>query len=146
MVQSSVQHDIFGGTIGAKRCVTCKEDAGPFRKNAQSPDGLSYYCAPCERKYSERYREDRKERSWLRHYGISGHAYWDMFEQQCGVCAICKQPESKIHRGTPAHLSVDHDHKTGNIRGLLCSNCNSGIGHFRDDIDLLKSAIGYLSN
>lgn len=59
-------------------------------------------------------------------------------KEQNNKCAICGQQPSK------KRLSVDHNHKTGEVRGLLCNNCNAGIGHFKDDPKLLKKAIKYL--
>lgn len=69
-----------------------------------------------------------------------------MFEKQNGVCAICKKPETaKKQSGNGIkRLSVDHDHTTGAIRGLLCMYCNTALGKFKDDIEILKSAIVYL--
>jgi len=59
-------------------------------------------------------------------------------------CAICHQPETEMRNGMVRHLAVDHDHKTGNIRALLCQRCNKGIGTFDDDVDLMLKAIAYL--
>jgi len=58
-----------------------------------------------------------------------------MLEEQGGLCAIC--------RAAPA-AHVDHDHATGKVRGLLCFNCNGGLGQFKDRIQVLEAAIGYL--
>lgn len=70
-------------------------------------------------------------------YGISLEAYMAQAEKQGGRCAICQQ--------TPKdRLCVDHDHDTGEMRGLLCRHCNSGLGHFKDDPSLLRVALNYL--
>ncbi len=66
--------------------------------------------------------------------------YNKMFEEQNGCCSICGTYQSSDKR----NLDVDHCHTTGKVRGLLCHNCNVGIGHFSDDIDLLLSAVSYL--
>jgi|ERR1051326_5852231 hypothetical protein len=81
-------------------------------------------------------------------YGISLEQYNVMFEKQDGKCAICGNPEYAIHNSTKRvqKLAVDHCHKTKKIRGLLCQDCNRGIGKFHDDISRLKNAINYLSN
>jgi hypothetical protein len=69
--------------------------------------------------------------------------YKEMYDAQGGVCLICKGKQSG--RGAKNNtLSVDHNHKTGKVRGLLCTNCNTGIGNLRDSVDLLKKAIQYL--
>ena len=71
--------------------------------------------------------------------------YESLFEQQSGVCAICGKPETrKTQTGGVSSLAVDHDHKTGAIRGLLCMTCNNALGHFYDSIELLENAIRYL--
>lgn len=75
-------------------------------------------------------------------YGISKEEYDHIFEAQGGRCAICG-----IHQDDHFRLlSVDHDHKTGKVRGLLCGQCNAGMGNLRDDIHILQSAIQYLQS
>jgi Recombination endonuclease VII len=71
-------------------------------------------------------------------YGISSEEYNKIFKQQGGVCIICGLPPRK------RSLHVDHNHETGEIRGLLCHLCNVGLGHFRDNPDLLERAANYL--
>jgi hypothetical protein len=71
----------------------------------------------------------------------------EIFNKQNGVCAICFQKERSKRK--PNHfginkLAVDHDHKTGKIRGLLCNCCNTAIGRFNDSIAVLQNAISYL--
>jgi hypothetical protein len=83
-------------------------------------------------------------------YGISSAEYDEIFEKQNGVCAICGMPETKKQRRgvnlpeTPDSLHVDHDHVTGQVRGLLCYRCNTGIGKLWDDPNLLRKAADYL--
>ncbi len=67
-----------------------------------------------------------------------------MHDAQNGLCAICNQPETAFMKNKIMYLAVDHDHKTGKIRGLLCSNCNNGLGRFYDNVELLQNAIGYI--
>jgi hypothetical protein len=66
-----------------------------------------------------------------------------MYESQEGKCAICKS--TKFGRAGISYFSVDHCHKTGKVRGLLCSYCNTALGQMDDSIDRLKSAIEYLT-
>lgn len=61
------------------------------------------------------------------------------------VCDICKQPERATRNGVVRQLNKDHDHKTGEWRGLLCSRCNQAIGLFADNTHLLQNAIDYLT-
>lgn len=74
------------------------------------------------------------------HYSITLNEYNDMFEKQNGCCKICFRHQSEFKKS----LAVDHDHKTGKIRGLLCSHCNRGLGSFYDNVEILKNAINYL--
>lgn len=74
-------------------------------------------------------------------YGISLEEYEQRFEAQKGLCGIC-QKEMKL--GKQSHL--DHNHKTGKIRGFLCTQCNSGLGFFKDDFLILEDALEYLEN
>lgn len=71
------------------------------------------------------------------HYGLSSGAFHLMLLMQRNACGICKEVFSKPP-------NVDHDHKTGEVRGLLCGRCNKGLGHFRDSTGLLDSAKDYL--
>lgn len=74
-------------------------------------------------------------------YGISLKEYERLYILQNGLCAICHNPET---RNLNAFLVVDHDHNTGKVRGLLCGNCNSGLGFFKDSQENLNSAKQYL--
>lgn len=78
--------------------------------------------------------------------GIRLDQYYKMIEDQKGLCAICNKEETRRNRAgeISKRLCVDHCHETNVIRGLLCHSCNTGIGKFKDDINLLKSAIIYL--
>jgi protein-arginine kinase activator protein McsA len=86
-----------------------------------------------KRKEDPRITKDKKLK--LR-YNISIDDYEKMLENQLGLCKICHQSNQK--------LLIDHDHKTGKIRGLLCNGCNRGLGYFNENILALKEAIIYL--
>jgi hypothetical protein len=73
-------------------------------------------------------------------YGLAYEDYLAMLNGQDGVCAICHQHET--YEGLD--LSIDHDHSTGKVRGLLCQSCNTGLGKFRDSVELLERAKLYL--
>jgi hypothetical protein len=96
-------------------------------------------------KYSEFLLKD-KNRKLLLNFNISLNDYNKMLEAQNGVCAICGRPEmvvdNKKHR--IKDLSVDHNHKTNKIRGLLCQKCNHLIGLANENLNILLSAINYL--
>jgi protein-arginine kinase activator protein McsA len=72
--------------------------------------------------------------------------YYKMLDAQNGLCAICQQPETSKHLnvGKVKELSVDHNHSTGQVRGLLCYHCNLGIGHFKDSETTFNNIISYL--
>jgi hypothetical protein len=81
---------------------------------------------------------DRRKR--LRRFGLEPEDYDAMLEAQGGVCAICGQPETVVRYGQVQPLSVDHDHKTGQVRGLLCHRCNIRVGwvEFEPPAELLR--------
>lgn len=75
-------------------------------------------------------------------YGVTQEIYDEMLIDQNFSCAICEIHVSNLKR----RLVIDHCHKTNKVRGLLCSKCNIGLGHFNDNIKSLSKAIGYLYN
>ena len=79
-------------------------------------------------------------------YGITLEWYRKILTEQNGVCAICKKLETTQIRGKTIAMSVDHCHTSGKARGLLCTQCNRGLGLFKDDPEILQSAISYLRN
>jgi hypothetical protein len=89
-------------------------------------------------------RDHNRDKDFRKKYGIDFAEYQRMLIAQKGVCAICEQPETKLQNGSIRMLSVDHNHKTGAVRGLLCANCNMAIGYACDDVSILQKAIGYL--
>lgn len=80
----------------------------------------------------------------LRKFGITPDQYDQMLLDQNGGCAICGAKPKQTKRYTKRRLSVDHHHGSGEIRGLLCDDCNHGVGYFKDSIDCLRLAINYL--
>lgn len=89
-------------------------------------------------------RDQHRGRDFQKKYGIDFAEYQRLLIEQKGVCGVCEQPETKIQHGAIRMLSVDHNHKTGAVRGLLCGNCNLAIGYACDDPTILHKAIGYL--
>jgi hypothetical protein len=98
--------------------------------------------------WQENNRDKVKHNTLMSAHGISYEKYKEMLQRQDGVCAICKKKECKIVKktGRVKSLCVDHSHENGNIRGLLCDDCNVAIGKFKEDIGSLKNAIEYLEN
>lgn len=85
-----------------------------------------------------------RDKDLRRNFGISLADYETMSEEQGGVCAICSQPETALRRNRLLPLSVDHNHRTGALRGLLCTACNIGIGSLAESRERLTAAIAYL--
>lgn len=145
-----------------KICPKCKQSLPhtAFNKSNRR-DGLQTYCRSChnaiqrekynsdpaekvKRQMRERKRNSlnplaKKDSELRRLYGIGIDVYLKMLQDQEEVCKICKQ-ECK----TKYSLSVDHDHKSGKIRGLLCNRCNRAIGMFEDNPELLRLAAEYI--
>lgn len=84
--------------------------------------------------------EDNRRRKLKQSYGISIEQFDKMLEDQCGVCAICGSTPT----GKDPVLHVDHCHTTKQVRGLLCTGCNQGLGRFDHDPELLEAAAKYL--
>jgi hypothetical protein len=138
-----------------KVCKTCKveKEIEEFPKNKLYKGGIRPHCIECRRDYELKsyhkhkhkrpyvYEED-KDRKLQKSYGIGYAEYLKMLDAQNNACAICGTKDT----GNRKAFHVDHCHDTGKIRGLLCGNCNSGIGNLRDDINLLQRAIEYLQS
>jgi hypothetical protein len=95
------------------------------------------------RRNPERFREIRRRaalKSRLKRRGICLEQYETMLEAQGHVCAICRSDTT----GTKHDWHIDHDHCTGEVRGLLCHHCNTALGHAKDDPSILRSMIEYL--
>jgi hypothetical protein len=92
-------------------------------------------------------KEDRQKDRNFRKYGINEIKYNEILASQNYVCAICLKPETKKHQnGNITRLSIDHEHETGRVRGLLCSKCNFAIGQLNDNPYLCEKAMQYLLN
>lgn len=115
---------------------TCKDCEPGSKRPAPNPGPR---CAT-------HWREEKKRRSKAAHekrvqttYGLGEGDYATLYEAQGGKCAICRRATGATRR-----LSVDHDHKTLLVRGLLCRPCNDILGHARDDPEFFSRAKGYL--
>lgn len=87
----------------------------------------------------ENNRANRRRERFKQH-GIAEEDYLAMMQERDGLCDICRKECPVV-----GSLSIDHDHSTGRIRGLLCKQCNSGLGFFRDSCENLARAIDYLT-
>ena len=88
--------------------------------------------------HSEKENKERERVGQLRRkYGITNEEYDEMFKKQDGRCLVCGETSDKV-------LCVDHDHKTGRVRGLLCYRCNTALGHLRDDPEIIMKLYEYM--
>jgi hypothetical protein len=123
-----------------KTCFKCGKEKplSAFMREKKGRHGLRGSCKDCERPM---FHESRLKQV----FGITLAEYNRMYESQGGVCAICGLPERRTEGpGVTAKLCVDHDHKTGKVRGLLCRTCNSALGLVNDDISVLLRCMEYL--
>ena len=128
-------------------CTSCRmfKPWSEYRKHSLSSTGYQSQCKEC---MSKNYPYERKKhRGYVvrSKYGMEQHEYQEMLQAQGGVCAICGNAESSTNGKHIDSLAVDHDHKTGSVRGLLCRRCNTLLGFAQDDIEILQRAIDYLS-
>jgi hypothetical protein len=148
------------------RCGKVKSaDQFGARTTPSGSQTLKSYCHPCQKDYqterrrkglkrpswnAEKFREDRAKNpdryraaAFRREYGIGISEYDRMVVAQGGVCAICGSPPKNVGHGS-RRLVVDHNHETGEVRGLLCGTCNSAIGLLGDDSEVIRAAARYV--
>lgn len=123
-----------------KWCSGCEQMLPHAKFNLCSSEvsGLQSRCRNCQPQ-TKRTRDQHREHT-LQKYGLTLEDYDQLVEEQDGVCAICKGTDFGKH----GRMFVDHNHETGEIRGLLCNRCNSGLGLFKDNTASLLNAIQYL--
>lgn len=114
---------------------SCK-DCGSTSRALKAPGPR---CATCLRALKEAQKRAAHGRWILKTYGLTLEQYEALYEAQGGVCYICRRATGKVRR-----LAVDHDHKTGYVRGLLCKPCNSILAHLRDSQDAARRIYDYL--
>lgn len=122
-----------------------KTESGKASQKATNDKRLEYRKTWLNRQYKDdpEFREKMKERSKLKNfskYGLSKPEYDALLDKQSHCCAICQISVSQLK----SRLEIDHNHQTGKVRGLLCGNCNKGIGMLQDKAEILQRAIYYL--
>lgn len=153
---------ILNPEINDRTCCRCKKIFLFHELPPSERDNRYVYCSQCRsianriskirnkdtyEKYKEKSRLKEREKSLIKKYGINLEQYQMIHDSQKGLCKICGNTETSLQPNGKdiKDLCVDHCHKTNKVRGLLCHNCNAGIGHFNDDVKKLQSAIIYLS-
>jgi hypothetical protein len=91
--------------------------------------------------YELKYRDRRRDKTLQKRYGINSQQYDEMFNQQLGCCAICGRHQSVLKQ----RLHIDHCHRSGKVRKLLCQQCNQCLGFVGDNPEILSNMIKYLS-
>ena len=137
-----------------KKCDKClKElDIILFDKHGSTKDGLRPNCKPCQNEYKKTWRKQtlsgkkdahsNRRKFWPGSTTEQAKANYDkLYSQQNGCCAICSKHQSELKQA----LAVDHNHETGEVRGLLCRPCKTGIGLLRESKQILNNAINYLN-
>lgn len=142
--------------IGMKWCPDCNQikSLDEFFKHTNSPNGVQGVCKICSYERHKRYAAKNSERIHrLDHkrllkfkYGMTLEQYDALFEKQSGKCAICGRTEMSNRTTAQRYLSVDHNHATEKIRGLLCDRCNRAVGLIGEDYTILEKAIEYLKH
>jgi len=127
----------------SKVCIYClkEKELEDFDKRSSSSDGRGSRCKECRRQHQRDNPNTKRNYRLKRKFGISLDEYNELLEAQANSCAICNIHESY----RPNNLAVDHNHDTGEVRGLLCHHCNSALGLFQDSSDILLHAANYLN-
>jgi hypothetical protein len=119
------------GKFNDKPCKQCSKNFSPL--------------APSELYCSDFCKDVASASAYLkRNYGISYNEYMKMYNEQQGKCKICGGEGFLMRKTHKTKLVVDHCHNTGNVRGLLCHNCNRALGLLQDNVETLKNAQLYL--
>lgn len=137
-----------------KRCCACKEHKplSNFNKNKSTKDGLTKRCVQCSKEYNAIWYSKNETTVKLKRSNYLINQYWpnltrenalkeyeQLKKSQNNSCAICKDPFIDSKRP-----DIDHDHETGQVRGLLCNTCNRGIGYLKDSPINILNAYDYL--
>lgn len=128
---------------GFRWCIDCRKRkpmSEYYWRNNASKKSRQRRCKPCHGK-NVRANSDRKAVRRKMAYGLTAAGFDQLWREQAGRCAICRD---ELDREADRSVNVDHCHFDEQVRGLLCTRCNTGLGHFRDDPELLWAAAAYL--
>ena len=122
-----------------RECSLCKDTKSweHFPKNSKGLNRRGQVCKSCSAKRTAKYREDNYHLVYANKFGTTEDTIRKVLDKN--ICDICGTPPSNKRH------SIDHCHSTGVIRGLLCDACNTGLGKFKDNTNLLQKAIKYLN-
>ncbi len=128
-----------------KICSDCKQEKPATKEYFHGCKGKKYdlhnLCKLCRKIRSKAQR--RKQVAKI--YGMTEDDYYELLDFQGNKCAICGQQETnKSNVGGKRHMSIDHNHETGVVRGILCSKCNSMLGYARDNPEILRKGADFV--
>lgn len=129
-----------------KTCKTCGKEKDIDEFYGRTSGYYSSFCKKCTKERQKQTprkvypNEYHREKRLKNVYNLTKEQYSRLHSEQGGKCAICGIPETELKK----NLCVDHDHKTGKIRGLLCTLCNQGLGSFKDNQSNVENALYYL--
>lgn len=130
-----------------RKCKVCKKEKYIEEFYPRKGGYRTHSCKDCLKIKQKSYEIDKtflsqyhKERNLKVKYNITAEEYKRILKDQNGKCAICGTSQEDLR----ISLAVDHDHKTGKIRGLLCNSCNQGLGYFKDNQSNIENALYYL--
>lgn len=128
-----------------KTCVACRMEktTDAFGREKRGDQGRSSRCQPCVVMLRDESKSTIRENRLRRKYGITHAAYEELLKRQQGKCAICQSADCREKSG---FWCIDHDHVTGQVRGLLCRMCNVGLGNLQESRLVLAMAVDYLSS
>ena len=133
------------------KCTSCllTKNKEEFKKDSRKKSGRASICKLCAAAQSQKYYRSntpeydatKRRQKVVEAYGITLDDYDTMYQEQQGRCKICKIEEKYVAK---QRFHIDHDHETGSVRGLLCAQCNKGLGMFKDNSEFLRAAANYL--
>jgi hypothetical protein len=125
------------------KCIKCAEEKprDAFGRNPGKLNGLQSRCRECDRKLKAQDPDKRRWDQIKRLYGLSKEGFMVLWQSQQGRCEICSDHLSLDRKGG---FATDHNHLTGEVRGLLCKPCNHALGLFKDSPSVLEAATVYL--
>lgn len=132
--------------VPVSQCKQCRAEKRK-QQRLENPEKWRDIQRRSRAKRTKQFHYERARTSHLRNkFGLTDAAYSKMHDAQNGLCAICGNPETTVdtRRGVERKLAVDHCHNGGGVRGLLCLQCNNGIGRFMDNPELLEAAARYI--
>lgn len=140
----------FGTKIPLRKCRKCNKEGWDVseldlfaKAGGSNKFGRYNLCKECHTSSDNSIKHNNSLEKRVKKFGITVTQYEDMIISQNNSCAICKKHKDDF-TGRGKNFHIDHCHTSGKVRGLLCSNCNTGLGQFKDNVQYLENAIQYV--